>query len=322
MTHSTDGLGPTPAVQLFILSRDRLDFCRETVASAVAQTYKNLQIIVSDNSEKEEVSEMLAREFPSVVLIRRKPSLPALSHFNKLIDEAVAPLMVLFHDDDILELDYVSKMVALLQKNLDVSAAGCNARIIRNNQLTRQRFMGDFKGNQFLRNEIDFLEPYLSLSLISPAPFPGYMYRTNIIKGLGLYFNDGGKHADVSFLASIISRAPILWTDECLFRYRFHENNDSNVELIADRLAWLRYLYRRIGIAPKSDIAIGYKYLYWLSWLKKENPRLGFFELFCILRSRRRTIGSRFVLAFSCRIAFTRISYWRRAFRLMARNFY
>lgn len=315
MTNSTDGLGPTPAVQLFILSRDRLDFCRETVASAVAQTYKNCQIIVSDNSEKDDVSEMLAKEFPSVMVIRRKPSLPALSHFNKLIDEAVAPLMVLFHDDDVLESEYVSKMVSLLRKNLNISAIGCNARIIRGNQLTQQGFMGDFKGIRILAQKMDLLEPYLSLSLVSPAPFPGYMYRTQAIKGLGLYFNNGGKHSDVSFLVSILSRSPILWTDECLFQYRFHVGNDSNIESIGNRLNWLRHIFSTAGISPKSDVVLDYKFLYWLSYLKKAKSKSSVKNMLAFFSDRRRKTGLRFILLRGLHLALLRADFWRRIWR-------
>jgi cellulose synthase/poly-beta-1,6-N-acetylglucosamine synthase-like glycosyltransferase len=311
MTHSTDGLVYTPAVQLFILSRDRLDFCRETVASAVAQTYKNCQIIVSDNSEKDDVSEMLAREFPSVVVIRRKPSLPALNHFNKLIGEAAAPLMVLFHDDDVLEPEYVAKMVALFLKSPEVGAIGCNAQILMDLTPTGMPFMGAFRGIVMMRHSFDLLEPYLSISLCSPAPFPGYMYRTSIIKGLGLDAVHGGKHADVSFLVKVLKRRPILWTDECLFKYRFHGQNDSSNESVADRLSWLRYTYATNEIHPKSREVRDYKFLYWIKWIQQNSQQ----HVTAMNISNRRRIALRFVRYWTLRMAMTRLDFWKRTWR-------
>lgn len=311
MTHSTDGLGPTPAVQLFILSRDRLDFCRETVASAVAQTYKNCQIIVSDNSEKDDVSAMLARDFPSVVVIRRKPSLPALNHFNKLIDEAAAPLMVLFHDDDVLEPEYVAKMVDLFLKSPEVGAIGCNSQILMDLTPTGMPFMGAFRGTVMLRQSFDLLEPYLSISLCSPAPFPGYMYRTSIIKGLELDAVQGGKHADVSFLVKVLKRRPILWTDECLFKYRFHTQNDSGIESVADRLSWLRFIYATNEIHPKSREVRDYKFLYWIKWLQQNSQH----HVTAMHISNRRRIALRFVRYWTLRMAMNRLDFWKRAWR-------
>jgi glycosyltransferase involved in cell wall biosynthesis len=320
MTYLAQKKETTTVVQLFILSCDRIDFCRETVASAIAQTYENYQIIVSDNSEREDVADMLAREFPSVGVIRRRPPLPALDHFNKLIDEAVAPLMVLFHDDDVLEPQYISRMVALLELYPEVAAVGCNARLLKGNRLTQHPFMGDYKGAHLLPKPIDLLEPYLSLSLISPAPFPGYMYRTNAIKGLGLTFDSGGKHADVSFLTSIFARAPILWTDECLFRYRFHESNDSSQESIANRLTWLRHIYRTTGIVPKSNSIVDYKFLYWWRWLQQSvNIGANSHSLTVFLR-RRHLVGLKFVLCHGLYMALTRLTFWRRAWRVISKK--
>lgn len=305
----------SPAVQLFILSRDRTDFCREAVASAVAQTYENCQIIVSDNSENDDVSEMLATEFPLVEVIRRKPALLALEHFNKLIEVAVAPYMVMFHDDDVLEPQYVSRMVELLNLHQQVAAVGCNAKLIKGMRLTQQSVMGDFKGVQLLSESMDLLEPYLSISLSGPAPFPGYMYRTNVIKGLGLVYDEGGKHADVSFLMSVLNRAPILWVDEFLFYYRVHGANDSKQESIANRLNWMRYIHRTTGISPKSITILEGKLIYWARWLQQVTPRFKLYELIVQSKSRRRTIVGRFVFLMVLRLLTTRLDFWFRIFR-------
>ena len=311
MTSESQNIESTPSVQLFILSRDRVDFCREAVVSAIGQTYANCQVVVSDNSESENVAEMLAKEFPEVVVIRRKPTLPALSHFNILIDEAVSPLMVLFHDDDVLEPEYVDQMVSLFQQHPEVAAVGCNAKILRGISSTGLPFMGAFRGTVKLRRPFDLLEPYLSISLTSPAPFPGYMYRTSIIRGLGLNAEYGGKHADVSFLANILARGPMVWTSECLFRYRFHGQNDSSKESIADRLRWLRHIYVSYGVHPKSRDVIDYKFLYWIKWLQQNSLC---HTAVTHSRNRRRT-ASRFVRNLAFRMAITRLDFWKRILR-------
>ena len=311
MTSSSQNMESTPSVQLFILSRDRVDFCREAVASAVGQTYENCEVVVSDNSETESVAEMLAKEFPGVVVIRRKPTLLALAHFNKLIDEAISPFMVLFHDDDVLEPEYVAQMVTLFQKYPEVAAVGCNARILREISSTGLPFMGAFRGIVKLRRPYDLLEPYLSISLNSPAPFPGYMYRTSLIRGLGLNAEHGGKHSDVSFLANVLARGPMVWTSECLFRYRFHGQNDSSKESIADRLSWLRYLYVNYGIHPKSREVKDYKFLYWIKWLQQNSLR----HTTVIHSINRRQIAFRFVRNLAFRMAITRLDFWLRILR-------
>ncbi len=302
-----------PRVQLCILSRDRETLCRETVMSALAQTYPACEIIVSDNSEGPEVSEMLRRDFPQIRVIKREPSLPALAHFNKLIEEATAPLLVLFHDDDVLEPEYVDKMVALFNQYPDVAAVGCNAHILRGQLATGVPFMGDFRGVAVLQSGFELLEPYLSISLTSPAPFPGYMYQTSMIRGLGLDAVHGGKHADVSFLAKVLGRGPILWTGDCLFNYRFHGKNDSSQESIADRLSWLRYIYAVNGIHPKSQEVRDYKFMYWIKWLQQHRQS----QAAATLSLNRYRIASRFTRNWALRMAVTRYDFWRRVLRTL-----
>jgi cellulose synthase/poly-beta-1,6-N-acetylglucosamine synthase-like glycosyltransferase len=306
----------TERVQLFILSRDRLALCRRTVQSALAQTYSECEVVVSDNSEGPEVAHMLRQEFPNVRVIRRNPPLPSLSHFNRLIEEATAPLLVLFHDDDVLQPDYVACMVALFEQHPEVGAIGCNARILRGNTQTGIPFMGDFRGTAVLRKASELLEPYLSISLISPAPFPGYMYRTAMIQGLGLEADHGGKHADVSFLGKVLSRGPILWTGDCLFNYRFHQHNDSGKESVADRLSWLRYIYAVNGVHPKSHEVRDYKFMYWVKWLKQDSTP---WRTILNVRQRRR-VARKFVLNWALRMASTRIDFWKRAWRVLRRQ--
>ncbi len=315
MTHSTDGLGATPAVQLFILSRDRLDFCRETVASAVAQTYKNRQIIVSDNSEKDDVSEMLSREFPEVTVIRRKPALPALEHFNTLIGQATAPLMVLFHDDDVLEPKYVERMVILFDRYPNVAAIGSNAYIIRGRKLTREKFMGDFSGDKLIIKPFDILESYLSIETTAPAPFPGYMYRKSCIEKIKLEFEKGGKHADVSFLMEIINIKSILWVSDCLFRYRYHDGNDSSQESIGNRLSWLRYIYKTTGLSRKSRMVIDFKCIYWWRWLNQFGSLFSLNGFKLCIGSKKYRVGTHFLFFTIFRMILSRGGFWRRIFR-------
>jgi len=315
MTYSIKNSEKKPVVKLFILSRDRLKFCREAVSSAVTQTYENCQIIVSDNSERNDVAEMIKKEFPTVQIIRRNPPLPALDHFNKLISEADAPLIVLFHDDDVLKPQYVSCMVEAMVLNPEISAVGCNAHLLKQSKFTARSFMGDFKGPLFLHESKELAVQYLSLSSNNPAPFPGYMYRTSYAKELGLHFDKGGKHADVSFLMSVLNRAPILWIDDCLFYYRFHGSNDSKKESVADRLNLLRYLYSNLRVHPKSTLVLNYKFMYWLQWLKQTTTSTPGFNVLNIFLMRRHLVVFKFVIARGLYISLTQANFWRRIWR-------
>jgi glycosyltransferase involved in cell wall biosynthesis len=311
--------GAEPFVQLFVLSCERKDFCRDAVASAVAQNYGHYEVIVSDNSKGDDVADMLEREFPDVKLIRRRPALPALDHFNCLIEECQAPLMVMFHDDDVLAPDYVKQMVELFVNHPHIAAAGCNANLIRDQRFTREPVMGSFHGQATIKTSKDLVEPYLSLNLTNPAPFPGYMYRTQFIKGLKLDARKGGKYADVSFLCDVVERAAILWTADCLFNYRLHSSNDSRLESIPQRLSWLRHIQKITGLSRRSQPVLDYKFIYWRRWLQQNSAASGGMVGRATSKSYRYSVGQRFVIFQGARIFLTRLDIWRRAYRALQR---
>ena len=309
-----------PAVQLFILSRNRKSFCREAVMSALSQDYSNYEVIVSDNSADEDVAEMIKKEFPSVTLVRRRPCLPALGHFNRLIEEARAPYMVLFHDDDILESCYLSRMIRQFSQHSDIAAIGCNACLILDERRTPEPLMGNFKGICVIKRPIDLVKPYMGRSLVDPAPFPGYMYRTEKIKGLALNFDNGGKHSDVSFLCQMLTRSPILWIDECLFNYRIHGGNDSRHESIGDRLSWLRFIQRTTGVSRRSRAIVDYKFIYWRRWLQQNSAGHRWYEFWNATSNQRHSVVRIFVLSHGFRLALSRVDFWRRTWRLLRRK--
>lgn len=320
MTLNVCELLQEPAVQLFILSRDRKELCREALASAILQDYSNYEVIVSDNSTNDSVAEMVKSEFPGVTVIKRRPNLSALDHFNRLIEEAHAPYMVLFHDDDILETHYISRMIQHFSQHAGVAAIGSNACLILDERRTPELLMGNFTGTRVITRPIDLVEPYMGLGLVDPAPFPGYMYRTEKIKGLSLDANHGGKHSDVSFLCQIVTRAPLLWIDEHLFNYRVHSGNDSRSESIGDRLSWVRFILKTTGMHRRSRAVLDYKFIYWRRWLLQNSARNRQCKSTGTALSHRYSIGRLFVLKYGLCLAFSRADFWRRTWRLLGRK--
>lgn len=255
------------SVQIFILSRDRLNFCHEAVTSALGQTYRNVQVIVSDNSTQENVAEVLAADFPRIKIVKRRPNLSSIDHFNCILREADSTFLVMLHDDDVLETNYIEEMVFLLEKYDDVGAVGCNARIIYGSNISSQPFIRNFSGLRKISDPAQFLKYYTTINAGGIAPFPSYMYRTKAIQWLPMDISKGGKYCDASFLSEVAEKCSILWTSKCLFRYRVHGGNDSGKESPRDRLSFLQYVQMKTGLHRRSEEMLDYKFLYLRVWL-------------------------------------------------------
>lgn len=301
----------TAAVRIYILSRDRPEYFRQALASVLAQDGAQAEVIVSDNSEKDDVQALVQREFPGVKYVRRTPPLPALDHFRCVIEESTAPYLVLFHDDDIMLPTYVSGMLSVMDAHPEVVAVGCNAWVLRDGLRTRKRFMGTVRRNRLVGSPPELLQSYLQLGTEGPAPFPGYMYRRQFLHGLYLDAAEGGKHADVTFLTKLLKRGPILWSSEPLMAYRFHQSNDSRAESVGERLSWIRHMVSVDGIDRKSAWLRDFKFYYWSRWWM-QHATSGALRL---PRGWREKIVFRFLAATAISLATTRPSFWRRLLR-------
>lgn len=298
-------------VQIYIMSRDRPDYFRQALESVLIGIGGLADVIVSDNSISDSVQKLMASDFPNVQYIRRSPPVSALEHFRMVIEESSAEFLVMFHDDDIMMSSYVSKMVAALDENPNITAVACNAMLIRGDIKTNKSFMGCVETTRLLKDSKSFLEPYLAFSRSSNPPFPGYMYRRKYLEGLSLNEEDGGKHSDVSFLTKVLRRGPFLWLPDTLIWYRLHIGNDSRHESIGERLKWLRYLIAHDGVDRSSSCVKEFKFRYWARWLFQRSKG-------AILPHRvtwRERVILKFIILMGFKLAFTNGYFWRKLFK-------
>lgn len=253
-------------VTVFLLSSNRPNFIGETIDSIAGQSSKNFKLIVSDNSSNDEVEKLIKNKYQDLSYIRRTPRLPALEHFKTVLSEVKSEYFVIFHDDDLMHEDYISRMVEVLDQDASLSAVGCNAWIIKDDNITKRIFFQQKERKKIIRTNEDLITPYLRF-LDRVAPFPGYMYRTEKVKGLFLDASEGGKYSDTSFLMKVAARSSICWLKDPLMYYRFHSGNDSGENSIPQHLRLLRFIFKNTSLERQDDLINQYKFAYWLKWI-------------------------------------------------------
>ena len=267
-------------LQIYILCRDRLDYSIEAIESVVKSADANTEVVISDNSVSDSIEKMCRQRFADIKYTRRIPPLLGHAHFKVILDEAKSEYLVLFHDDDIMEPNYVSTLLPYITANPTISAVACNAKIIdRNGKETGKFCIRNLKAPLFILESNQFIAPYLVGTIKSNglAPFPGYMYRRKYICNSSINEKHGGKYSDVTFLLKILKMAEIVWHPESLMRYRNHGANDSSTESIPDRLSLIRYLITHEGLNRKSLSMSYFKFIYWLSWWRSNHKFISFF---------------------------------------------
>lgn len=293
-----------PKVQIFIMSRNRPDYLVDALDSCLNQTYDDVQVIVSDNSDNDEVLHLLQKRYPSVVFLSRRPILSAIAHFNQIVSEVDAPFFVVFHDDDVLMPDYVASVLNAFKIHPEASAIACDAYILRGNEKTSKRMAGVMGGAICIQNPIEFLRHYFGFSKVKPTPFPSYMYKKEVLKNIVLNRASGGKYSDVAWLLDVLQRGAIFWLPQPLLCYRIHGTNDSATESVGQRMSLLRFVFRRGFLTRKDRLVLDYRFKYWMSWYRQNKQKGGF--------SWRAPIVRTFLLCQGIRLLLTRPSFWVR----------
>ncbi|ENQ3107511.1 glycosyltransferase family 2 protein [Bacillus cereus] len=120
----------TPKVNVIIAAYNMKDYLKETVDSVLRQDYPHLEIIVADDCSNDGTQEMMKRyeENPKVKYIRNEVNLGSRMNGRKLLHEHADGKYILCvnHDDYLTQNNYISKAVALLEENPNVSLVFAN----------------------------------------------------------------------------------------------------------------------------------------------------------------------------------------------------
>ena len=112
-----------PLVTIGISTYNRADgYLRDALQSALAQTYPNLEIVVSDNCSTDRTEELVnSVDDPRIRYFRQPENIGANNNFNFCLQEARGAFFLLLHDDDQIDPDFVTSCIKALEEAQDIS---------------------------------------------------------------------------------------------------------------------------------------------------------------------------------------------------------
>jgi glycosyltransferase involved in cell wall biosynthesis len=123
-----------PLVSICIPSYNAEATLQRTLASIVAQTYRNLHIVVVDNASVDRTV-AIAREFsdPRIEVHVNETNIGSGRNFVRCIELARGKYTAIYHADDMYEADIVAKEVAFLEEHSEAGAISTGALVIDEN---------------------------------------------------------------------------------------------------------------------------------------------------------------------------------------------
>jgi glycosyltransferase involved in cell wall biosynthesis len=252
-----------PLVSVLIPSYSERYF-GEAFASALAQTYSPLEIVVSDDSPGTVVGETVARAADSRVrYFRNSPGLGFAANFSQCYRLAQGEFIKFLNDDDRLRPSCVEALAGALMANPRVTLAFSRRAVIDEHgssvggdipattplAMLNALFPGIELGNLVLANFTNFIgEPSTAL-----------FRRASVEMQDGFLFRWGGHDfhcfADVSLWLRLLQRGPAYYVSWTLSEFRLHSGQEQRkpdvaISCLLERLPLVREARKAGFLAP------------------------------------------------------------------------
>ncbi len=113
-----------PDVSVVILNFNGKEHLKNCLQSLKAQSYRNFEVIVSDNNSSDGSQEMVAKEFPKFKLIRNSENYGVSKGYNVGVRLAKGEYVATLANDMVLDKNWIKEAVAVLEKDKKAAAVG------------------------------------------------------------------------------------------------------------------------------------------------------------------------------------------------------
>lgn len=215
-----------PKVGVYILTHNRLQTLKIALESVLSQSFKDMEVIISDNSDNNETENAMmdyVKRYNNLRYVHHHDANSSSAHIQKIISENRFELYMLFHDDDEMLFNMVEELYNAANSHPLCSAIAANAYLSTNGK-NKLAFK---EKNVIINNGNELIARYSAVNM-SIAPFPSYLYRKIAVDHIKFDYNKkGGKYCDVSYLVDIANCGPIFYIGKPLMVYNIHESQDS-----------------------------------------------------------------------------------------------
>lgn len=209
-----------PLVSVIIPVYNAGSYLRPAVESILAQTYKNLEIIVVDDGSTDGCVESLATIRDPRIQVLRQANAGKSAAMNRALDRLTGAFYLLQDADDLSHPDRVARQLHCLTVNPDVAAVFCGHELLVGQTVMAPRFVE--KNRAQCRADI--------AAFRMPAHDPTGMYRWSMVRQLR-YEPKLAQAEGTDYILRVGEQFPLLVLGRCLYTYRQHPGSlTGNIE--------------------------------------------------------------------------------------------
>lgn len=220
-----------PLVSVIIPTYNRPEYLKQAIASALLQTYQNIEIIVSDNCSSENPQAIIESFGDSRIRFwRQQYNVGMIANQLSAFKMARGKYVASLHDDDMWNQDFLSKLVPPLEANSQLILAFCDQYIIDDQGKIKEVGTEENTRN-YQRDKLaaGIHQPFTKIGLVdkSIATAAACVIRNHIIDWDSIPSESGGMWDLYLTYLCCISGFGAYYYPERLTRYRSHEQADT-----------------------------------------------------------------------------------------------
>jgi glycosyltransferase involved in cell wall biosynthesis len=246
-----------PTVTIVVPAYQRLNYLQEAVASGLRQTYRDFELIVSDDGAADEIAEYVASIGDARLRYRRNSKNLGIAMNNFVaFSEARGKYIASLHDDDVWEPEFLATLIPPLEADDEISVSFCDhhlmderGRLLPDRTERNTRFFGRHHLNPGRH------QPFIKPAVIDQA-IPMVMaavFRKSILDGAEYPRRLGGSYDQWLAYLAVRNGQACFYFPQRLTRYRVHESSGSKtrgVRNLRDTIYVRRKFLADANLAP------------------------------------------------------------------------
>jgi glycosyltransferase involved in cell wall biosynthesis len=225
-----------PLVTIAIPTFNRAALLRGCIPAVLAQTYDNIEVLVSDNASLDDTANVL-REFSDkrIRVLRQETNIGLLPNWNACLAAARGEYVVFVSDDDRISPRFIERCVGVIgrQSSVPVVVTLTNCHLISFGQTKPARASRHIASG--LRNGpdvlLEFLADEISVAMCS------VMVRTEALRSRNGFPVDLPHTADVAAWAPLLLEGEVGFVNEACATFNLHDDSETGRLGVAQILA-------------------------------------------------------------------------------------
>ena len=220
-----------PLVTIGMPTCNRADsFLRQSLESAVNQTYQNIEIIVSDNCSTDN-TERVVKDFqdPRIRYFKQTKNIGPYKNFNFCLQQANGKYFLILSDDDLVDNDFIDVCMKSVNYSTDIGIIRTGTRLIDSQGMVIGKCINDAVG---LSTEEFFLGWFANKTAFYPC---SSLYNTENLKDIGGFHPENNFFHDDFVLVKLAAKFGRVDIREIKASFRIHQGERAYMFHIKDR---------------------------------------------------------------------------------------